>query len=59
MFYYCKNFTNINISNFNTSNVINMENMFCGCENLINLDLSSLILKMLNVCLKCFMIVKI
>lgn len=41
MFNDCKNLTNLDLSNFDTSNVIDMNNMFCGCSNLINLDLSN------------------
>ena len=33
--------TNINLSNFNTQNVINMNLMFCNCESLSKLDLSN------------------
>lgn len=40
-----KNFTGIETINFNnnydTSNVITMERMFCNCQNLISIDLSS------------------
>ena len=35
MFYNCKNIINIDLSNFNTMNIINMDRMFCCCENLI------------------------
>ena len=41
MFYNCKNIINIDLSNFDTSNIINMERMFCCCENLININLSN------------------
>lgn len=41
-FSYCVNLTEIkNISNLNTSNVINMSRMFNQCKNLTKLDLSS------------------
>ena len=32
MFYGCSSLTNTNLSNFNTSNVTNMEGMFLGCS---------------------------
>ena len=41
MFYNCKNIINIDLSNFNTMNIINMDRMFCSCENLIHLNLSN------------------
>ena len=30
MFRYCSSLTSLNLSNFNTNNVINMNNMFSG-----------------------------
>ena len=41
MFYECKSFTNLNLSNFNTQNITNMLGMFSGCETLTNLNLSN------------------
>ena len=41
MFGDCKLLTNINLSNFNTNNVINMGCMFYGCSSLTNIDLSN------------------
>ena len=41
MFYECNNLSSIFISNFDTSNVLNMNNMFCICTNLTSLDLSN------------------
>ena len=41
MFYNCKNITNIDLSNFNTKNVTNMQGMFAGCKSLKNLNLSN------------------
>ena len=41
MFYDCKALTKLDLSDFNTSNVINMHNMFSGCDSLIHLDLSN------------------
>ena len=41
MFFDCESLTNINLSNFNTQNVINMASMFSGCSSLINLNLSN------------------
>ena len=40
MFFNCKNLDSINLSNFNTDNIINLSGMFYGCSNLTNLDLS-------------------
>ena len=40
MFYDCSSLTNLDLSSFNTSNVMYMEAMFCGCSSLTNLDLS-------------------
>ena len=34
MFYGCKSLVNVNLSNFNTQNVINMADMFYGCKSL-------------------------
>ena len=34
MFWGCSSLTNINLSNFNTSNVTNISHMFSGCSNL-------------------------
>ena len=39
MFYYCNNLTNLDLSNFDTSNVTDMSNMFYYCNSLTNLDL--------------------
>ena len=41
MFSECKYLTNINLSNFNTQNVINMSFMFKECESLTNINLSN------------------
>jgi len=41
MFSYCQKLTNLNLSNFNTSDVTNMEGMFYYCPKLVSLDLSS------------------
>ena len=41
MFYKSSYVTNIDLSSFNTQNVINMSFMFSVCSNLINIDLSS------------------
>ena len=40
MFYNCKNIKNIDLSKFNTKNVINADDMFYNCENIININLS-------------------
>ena len=42
MFRDCSNITEINLSNFNTSQVTNMSFMFSGCSNLISINLSNL-----------------
>ena len=41
MFYNCSSLININLSNFNTENVINMGCMFDGCTSLANINLSN------------------
>ena len=41
MFYDCSNINYIDLSSFDTDNVINMSYMFKGCRNLENIDLSS------------------
>ena len=41
MFGDCKLLTNINLSNFNTNNVINMNGMFYGCSSLKDINLSN------------------
>ena len=41
MFSNCYNLKNINLSNFNTQNVINMSNMFYDCKSLTNINLSN------------------
>ena len=49
MFYECNSLTNIDLSNFNTQNVIDMNSMFYGCKSLTNIDLLILILKILYI----------
>ena len=41
MFGDCKLLTNINLSNFNTNNVTNMNSMFYGCSSLKDINLSN------------------
>ena len=41
MFFNCKSLININLSNFNTQNVTNMNDMFSCCSSLININLSN------------------
>ena len=41
MFYKCSNITEIDLSNFNTSYINNMESMFSGCTLLTSLNLSN------------------
>ena len=53
MFYRCASLISLDLSNFNSINVTNMENMFCGCHSLISLDLSSFNTQ--NVTNMCFM----
>ena len=42
MFRECKLLTNVNLINFNTQNVIDMNSIFDGCKSLTNVDLSIL-----------------
>ena len=41
MFYGCNAITSLDLSSFNTSNVMNMNSMFDGCSSLTSLDISS------------------
>ena len=41
MFYNCESLTNLDVSSFNTENVIYMHGMFEGCKSLTNLNLSN------------------
>ncbi len=41
MFFGCSSLKKINLSNFNTKNVIYMNHMFYGCSSLEELDLRS------------------
>ena len=41
MFRGCESLKSIDLSSFNTNNVINMSGMFFGCESLKSIDLSS------------------
>jgi len=41
MLYNCNSLISLDLSNFNTQNVINMKSMFCNCISLISLDLSN------------------
>jgi surface protein len=41
MFSYCYALKNLNLRNFDTSNVTDMQSMFCECKSLTSLDLSS------------------
>ena len=43
MFHGCYNIIKIDLSNFNSENVMNMKYMFAGCLNLKNIDLSTLV----------------
>ena len=41
MFYYCSSLILLNLSNFDTSQVTDMEDMFSHCSSLISLNLSN------------------
>ena len=41
MFYKCNALISLDLSNFNSENVINMGYMLCHCDSLISLDLSN------------------
>ena len=41
MFCYCENLKNLDLSSFNTENVIGMRLLFCRCYNLNSINLSS------------------
>ena len=45
MLAYCYNLININLTSFDTKNVISMEGMFAWCNKLQNIDLSSFDIK--------------
>ena len=59
MFYGCKLLNNIDLSNFNTQNVINMARMFYGCKNIKNINLSNFNTENVNDMAGILMIVKI
>ena len=48
MFYGCKSLINIDLSNFNTQKVINMDSMFYRCKSLTNIDLSNFNTQIVN-----------
>ena len=41
MFYGCSGLISLNLINFNTENVLHMNDMFHGCSALTNIDISS------------------
>ena len=41
MFNGCNSLISLDLSNFNTQNVTDMDSMFCDCDSLISLDLSN------------------
>ena len=41
MFYSCLSINSLDISGFDTYNVLNFESMFSGCKTLVSLDLSN------------------
>ena len=45
MFYGCSLLTNLDLSNINTSQVINMDSLFYNCLNLSSLNISNFITK--------------
>ena len=58
LFAECNLFTKIDLSNFNTQEVTNMRNLFWKCENLLNINLSNiLILEMLLIWPDYFLVV--
>ena len=56
MFFECFSLSNIDFSNFNSNNVINMEGIFCGCSSLESIDLSNFNIN--NIKYKCYMFYK-
>ena len=42
MFYKCESLIKLDISNFNTSNVTDMDYIFFGCQNLIDFNFSNI-----------------
>ena len=46
MFYLCSSLKELNLSNFNTNNVTDMNGMFSGCSSLNELNLNNLLLIM-------------
>ena len=40
MFYHCESLQKLDLSSFNTDNVLRMKNMFYCCKSLKNLDIS-------------------
>ena len=49
MFSKCSNLINLDISNFNTNKVEDMQSMFNNCSNLTNLNISNFITEMLKI----------
>ena len=41
MFDLCESLKEINLSNFNTQNITNMDSMFCNCSSLKEINLSN------------------
>ena len=41
MFYECESLTNLNLSNFNTQNVTDMESMFYYCKSLKKINVKT------------------
>ena len=57
MLYGCSSLTSLNLSNFYTSQVTSMNNMFYDCSSLTSLDLSSFNTTKVVLCIPCFMAV--
>ena len=57
LFYNCITLNSLDLSNFNTKNIINMEYMFCNCQSLTSLNFSNIntlnVLKMNNMFNEC------
>ena len=59
MFYYCRELTSLDLSNFNTSKVTDMRSMFSICGGLTSLDVSSFNTSKVTDISICLMIVEI
>ena len=57
MFLGCSLLNKLNLSNFITSNVIDMYKMFYGCNSLLTLDISNFDTSEVKICHICLLIV--